>query len=247
MLCTHSQGPADYKSRISATQELFICPIYSLAPPQNQMDSHITSLPLSRMRCSLGRCGSGSHEPGTAPALAIDSTSDALNAAASVPTPTWDADISHLFSAPYWLPESSRSIVGSGWINAMKNYGPWDLASYTTVKDGTPKIYQHLRSRSMPLTDDPTHYFPVEALEMIRSWANQGYRKNDQDEIILQEVIGKPEESKVKYRVRKDIRSLTQEELQTYREKLDTVLNAGDAKGKWQELGILRKSDLSWA
>lgn len=93
----------------------------------------------------------------------------------------------------------------------------------------------------MPLTDDASHYFPLEALEMIRSWANQGFRRGSQDGIVLKEVIKEPEDRQVQYRVRKDIRNLTEEELQTYRERLDTVLNVGDSQGKWQELGLLRK------
>lgn len=42
-------------------------------------------------------------------------------------------------------------------------------------------------------------------------------------------------------RVRKDIRCLTRDELQLYREKLDDVLRVGRLKSHWQELGLLRQ------
>ena len=45
-------------------------------------------------------------------------------------------------------------------------------------------------------------------------------------------------------RVRKDIRSLSDEELQIYRAKLDDLLQVGALNSKWQELGRLRMVQL---
>lgn len=42
-------------------------------------------------------------------------------------------------------------------------------------------------------------------------------------------------------RVRKDIFSLTDAELQTYRAKLEDVLDCFALNSKWQELGLLRR------
>ncbi|KAI5787962.1 hypothetical protein FPQ18DRAFT_262866 [Pyronema domesticum] len=154
--------------------------------------------------------------------------------------PTWDDQISKLFSAPYWLEEPERSKVGQSWIRAMKHWGvDLDLEKYDDVKQKATSIYRHMISRSMPLTDDPNHYFPDDAIETYRLWVNQGCRKSLHDITVPGDVIPVPEESKVALRIRKDLRNLTPQELQTYRAQLDDVLGTGRLHSKWQELGLL--------
>ncbi|KAJ4349223.1 hypothetical protein N0V95_004759 [Ascochyta clinopodiicola] len=94
----------------------------------------------------------------------------------------------------------------------------------------------------MPITKDHTHFWPLEALEKLRKWANQGFRKTSAEPLQqCHEVIPDPEDHQFDddARVRKDIRCLTPDELQLYREKLDDVLGVGRLNSHWQELGLL--------
>ncbi|KAF8544172.1 hypothetical protein BDD12DRAFT_924420 [Trichophaea hybrida] len=154
--------------------------------------------------------------------------------------PTWADNISSLFAQPYWLPAGEREKVGSDWIAAMQYWGAnVDLSTFEDAKTKAVPIYTHLAARSMPLTDDPSHYFPDEALEIFRAWVNQGCRKTLQDPIVEKIIIPTPSEPVLKLRIRKDLRNLTPTELQEYRAKIDDVLGAGLLNSKWQELGFL--------
>ncbi|KAF2844429.1 Di-copper centre-containing protein [Plenodomus tracheiphilus IPT5] len=162
------------------------------------------------------------------------------------PHPTWDDDVAALFSRPYWT--SNPEQVGSHWISIMREYSPsapahliLNLAERGSVEKNIITIYQHLRSRSMPITKDHTHFWPFEALETLRNWANQGFRKSSAEPLQSREVIPAPEDYKLggQARVRKDIRCLTPDELQLYREKLDDMLGVGRLNSHWQELGLL--------
>ena len=115
-----------------------------------------------------------------------------------------------------------------------------DLSSVESVQQNIIIIYQHLRSRSMPITKNQNHYWPDEALETLRLWANQGFRRSFADPIQYQELIKAPNHTQINTRVRKDIFSLSPSEIQAYREKLDDVLQVGMKDSKWQELGLLR-------
>ena len=164
----------------------------------------------------------------------------------SAGNPTWNDQVGALFSKPYWV-SKSRS-VGSAWRNAMLYWSPpeparlhLDLADPTSVAQNAVTIYQHLRSKAMPITSDPTELWPEEALETLRLWANQGFRRSSEDPVVSKEVIPPPVDPPTTLRVRKDILSLTDVELQTYRARLDDVLQVGKLESKWQELGLLRK------
>ena len=159
--------------------------------------------------------------------------------------PTWYNNISKLFSDPYWIPSASRSAVGLEWIRAMAEYGVnchLDKYEEVSVQRTAVTIYQHLRSKSMPLTQDPNQYFPEEALEEFRTWANQGFRKTLQDPVVLSNIIPEPVDPPVSLRIRKDIANLTPTELQIYRAKLDDILGVGVLQSVWQELGLLRNT-----
>jgi hypothetical protein len=178
--------------------------------------------------------------PGFKSLILVDDGHDDTQKAGEI-EPTWQDNVSKLFSAPYWLPEDTRESIGASWIAMMKFWGPTDLSNYDHVKKKATSIYQHCRSKTMPLTDDPSQYFPEEALELIWHWANQGYRKISMDPFVRETVIPEPQDPPVTWRNRKDIRNLTPEELQTYRAKLEDILGVGRVKSKWQELGFLRK------
>lgn len=162
--------------------------------------------------------------------------------------PTWDAEVRALFSEPYWTAiDSDPKSIGAHWISQMREYSPsrpahmhLDLSSMESVQQNILTIYQHLRSRSMPITKNQNHYWPDEALETLRLWANQGFRRSFADPIQYQEQIKAPNRTQINRRVRKDIFSLSPSEIQAYREKLDDVLQVGRKNSKWQELGLLR-------
>ncbi|UZP39011.1 hypothetical protein NXS19_006827 [Fusarium pseudograminearum] len=160
--------------------------------------------------------------------------------------PNWQDDILPLIQKPYWVAKDSEA-VGRKWVNEMLYWGNWDLSSYADVKKRAPGIYNHLRSKSMPITRNPDHYWPEEALELFRSWANNGYIQNKQGTQSVQHlepVIPEPLEPPISYRVRKDIMGMSREELVEYQSKLDDILHIQEIhfegkKTKWQELGVL--------
>jgi len=174
-----------------------------------------------------------------------------LRQTANLNSPTWDHDIKALFVMPYWIePPEKRTRVGKSWLGAMIHFGapipPWEadakplaLDNYDQVKLQAVTIYQHVASRSMPITNDPTQYWPEDALEILRTWINQGCRKNDSDPISAPAVLLEPFKTPI-FRTRKDIRDLTSAELSQYRAKLRDVLGVGSLNSKWQELGELR-------
>ncbi|CRG91910.1 hypothetical protein PISL3812_08964 [Talaromyces islandicus] len=91
----------------------------------------------------------------------------------------------------------------------------------------------------MPITKNPNHFWPEEALETLRLWANQGFRQSSSDTVRHQVVIPEANDPKIDFRIRKDVFNLSAAEIQAYREKLDDVLQVGKLNSKWQELGLL--------
>ena len=162
--------------------------------------------------------------------------------------PNWEDNILPLIEKPYWVANDPESVGGS-WVSSMKFWGKWDLSSYDDVRTRATGIYKHLRSKSMPVTQDPDEYWPEEALELFRQWVNSGYPRNKKDSQSVQSgesEIPEPVDPPVSYRVRRDIMSLSREELVEYQSKLDDILHAQEVlfegkKTKWQELGKLRK------
>ncbi|RGP67019.1 beta-c chain unit d [Fusarium longipes] len=160
--------------------------------------------------------------------------------------PNWEDDVLKFIQKPYWIAKNPEG-VGKKWVNEMLGWGKWDLSSYEDVKKRGPGIYNHLRSKSMPITRNPDHYWPEEALELFRHWANNGYPRDKHDtqsSQVVEPVIPEPVDPPVSYRVRKDIMSLTQEELVEYQSRLDDILHVQEVsvegkRTKWQELGVL--------
>ena len=168
-------------------------------------------------------------------------SSNAINEKlANADYPTWSDDILPLFRSPYW---AKASDTGNHWKTTMKEYGygPLDLQNSADVRRDIITIYGHLRAKAMPIVRSDDEFWPEAALEMLRAWANSGFRLKASDPIVAQNIIPKPVDPPVIIRVRKDILNLTNDELQTYRAKLDDTLGVGILKSKWQELGLLRK------
>ncbi|EYB21986.1 hypothetical protein FG05_12404 [Fusarium graminearum] len=164
----------------------------------------------------------------------------------AIKIPNWEDDILPLIMKPYWVAKNSEA-AGRKWVREMLYWGNWDLSSYEDVRKRAPGIYNHLRSKSMPITRNPDHYWPEETLELFRLWANNGYMRNKQDTQSVQSLepaIPEPLEPPISYRVRKDIMSMSREELVEYQSKLDDILHIQEVylegkKTKWQELGLL--------
>ncbi|KAK1449340.1 hypothetical protein CMEL01_08655 [Colletotrichum melonis] len=155
-------------------------------------------------------------------------------------TPNWEDDISPLIKAPYWVTKNPE-VIGQRWINEMLYWGKWDLSNYDDVRKRALGIYRHLRSKSMPVTRNPDHYWPESALETFRMWANNGFPRDSdcQPTKTSVQVIPEPNDPPITFRVRKDIMSLSREELVVYQAKLDDILGARELGSKWQDLGLL--------
>lgn len=106
-------------------------------------------------------------------------------------TPTWTEDILLLIKSPYWVSED-KSNKGARWIGAMKQCMGWSLDDFDDVRKRAEGIYRHLRSKSMPITQDPQDYWPEEALETFRSWVNGGFPRGVSDAPAPKMVIPNP-------------------------------------------------------
>lgn len=115
-----------------------------------------------------------------------------------------------------------------------------DLSEVASVRTWSVTIYHHLHSRAMPLTTDLSQQWPDEALELLRRWANEGYRRVAADPVVENEVIPRPQTRPLALRRRKNIVTLTAEELDHYRMKIDE-LGAADPSpdAQWQRLGYV--------
>ena len=152
-----------------------------------------------------------------------------------VAKPTWNSDVKNLFVAPYWIAPNERDAVARGWIGCMRGYFI-DLDQVDSVKEWSVTIYNHLASRSMPLTTDQTQFWPIDALETFRLWANQGWRVDQTSPFDPADRIPPPDLPQKVKRIRADIRSLSQDELDAYRAKLDDIMQIGnpDRGAPWQ-------------
>jgi tyrosinase len=154
---------------------------------------------------------------------------------------TWEDTILPLIKTPYWIAESRRAEAGESWIRAMESYGHWKLDKYEDVMAKATQIYTHLRSKMMPITRHSDDYWPEEALEKFRVWANSGFPRHSSHQVKPRIVIPASKGPEITFRQRRDIMSLSKDELAVYQTKLDDVLNVGSLGSKWQELGRIRK------
>ncbi|KAK6498903.1 hypothetical protein TWF481_011473 [Arthrobotrys musiformis] len=163
--------------------------------------------------------------------------------------PTWKKNIlPELFQYPDWIKDKDEAErKAAGWVKAMKEY-QIDLSNYESVCEWSETIYYHLASGNMP----PSQPFPDEACEKFRLWINQGLRKKSCDpieprKIQIPNTRLDPDRCMPRLTARKDILSLSQEELDHYRMQLDDVLKAqqvkdGDDISPWQKIGYLHSN-----
>ncbi len=142
--------------------------------------------------------------------------------------PTWLDDVLALFISPYWMSMSTRKDTGAKWMGCMRAYD-LDLSDYGCVKAASARIYQYLHSRKMPLTDDPAEYWPAQALETFRQWVNQGWRRSADDPLNPEERIALPSPHPEPLQMRRDLSSLSQDELDDYRMRFDVCFQVRDA------------------
>lgn len=142
--------------------------------------------------------------------------------------PTWRTDIADLFAAPFWVTPARRADVAGQWLGCMRGYAV-DLSDYDSVKAWSIRIYQYLHSREMPLTDDETQKWPDDALELFRLWVNQGWRRDAADSFDRDERIPPPRPRPAPLRMRRDLRSLSQAELDDYRMRFEDAFQVADA------------------
>jgi hypothetical protein len=142
--------------------------------------------------------------------------------------PCWDDDILALFTAPYWIDPAVRQQIAQKWLGCMNGYAI-QLNDYDSVQTWSVLIYQWLYNRQMPLTDDSAEYWPDEALETFRSWVNEGWRKTANDPFSPAERIPKPKHRPLPLRIRKNILSLSQAELDDYRMRFDDAFQVANA------------------
>ncbi|QTF90883.1 tyrosinase family protein [Halomonas sp. BM-2019] len=154
--------------------------------------------------------------------------------------PTWDDQIAALFTTPYWLPEAERTSIATQWQGCMSGYGI-RLNDPASVATWSVTIFNHLASRSMPLTADSRQYWPEPALRLLAAWINDGCRRSSRDPIDYQERIPPWEPQPVSLRVRRDIETLSRDELDRYRMALDDILQVANpaTDAPWQRLAYL--------
>lgn len=149
--------------------------------------------------------------------------------------PTWTDEIGLLFSAPYWIPAKVRSDVADEWYGCMKS-DFINLSDYDSVREWTVTIYNHLASQNMPLTTDTSQYWPAEALETFRLCVNAGWPETADSPTDWADRIPAPETRENTLRIRKDISTLSDAELNEFRARLDDRLRVSDAShdSPWQ-------------
>lgn len=158
----------------------------------------------------------------------------------SVGEPTWDDDIRLLFASPYWItPVQRAATVAHGWRRCMAEYGI-TLTDYDSVAASAVTIYEHLASRSMPLTDDEAQYWPDEALGRLRTWIEQGKRRSASDPVTPVVIDLPPLRPVPRPRVRRDILDLSAKELDAYRERLEELeATSPSLHSTWQRVAYL--------
>lgn len=164
--------------------------------------------------------------------------------------PVWDAkgtedDIKTCFQNPCWISNGAAS--ASDWQANMANFQydattdpptMFDLQLYDHVKGWARSICMHIASQAMPIE---APFFSDEAIEAFRLWYNEGCPQTQADvdvatlpkDPILPGPVDQP------FRMRKDINTLSEAELTTYRMqllKLGTNVVPGSV---WQTGGFL--------
>lgn len=166
------------------------------------------------------------------------------------PNPVWDSkgtehDIKMCFTNPCWIESPSRN--ANWWKIMMENFQydasvdppiMLNLQKYDHVKAWARTIYTHVASQSMPI--EPP-FFDDGSVEAIRLWYNQGCPKDKTEightkppaDLIPKAAPEKP------FRVRKDINTLSTDELTKYRLALLKLHTDQVEPSTWQVAGFL--------
>jgi Common central domain of tyrosinase len=149
--------------------------------------------------------------------------------------PTWDDDVRDLFAAPYWLAPDRREGVAHGWLECMTPYG-LVLSDYGSVREYAVTIYEHLVTRAMPLTTDATERWPDAALDLLKTWIEEGCRQSAADPVTQGPAL--PERSPTPLlRVRRNVLDLSEQELAEYRARLEDIgATSMAADALWQQV-----------
>ncbi|KAK6334553.1 hypothetical protein TWF730_003767 [Orbilia blumenaviensis] len=166
-----------------------------------------------------------------------------MTACANQTNPVWEDEIKNFFAKPYWIkPEADREAVGKFWTKKMHSGDPKEsynfginLSDHNSVTTWSRQIYLQIKSENMPMTDKRDRLFPKEAIDRFHLWITQGHRKTEADPIV-DTPIKFPTYEPPPFIVRKDISSLSEDELNAYRAAIDDKLNPTDLGSKWQEL-----------
>ncbi|MBB4629277.1 tyrosinase family protein [Paracoccus denitrificans] len=112
-----------------------------------------------------------------------------------------------------------------------------DLADYASVRTWSETIYNHLASRSIPLTTDARQFWPLDALETFRLWVNQGWRRTPADPFDNATRLPKPSSPYPPPYLRHDLASMSPAEIDDFRARLDDIMRVTDPSpsSPWQK------------
>lgn len=166
-----------------------------------------------------------------------------------VDNPVWDSggtedDIMQIFTNPCWI-EGGQGLA-SYWRGEMLNFQydafttpptRFDLQNYDHMKDSAFSVYNHIASASMPIGSP----FPTEPINAFGLWYKGGCPKTKDQigKLPKPETPIQPPPVNKPFALRRDINTLTTEELTTYREKLLKLNSQGLDNSTWQIGGTL--------
>ena len=119
----------------------------------------------------------------------------------------------------------------------MRDYGI-DLADYDSVRASAVTIYEHLASRSMPLTQDATQQWPDAALAPLSEWIDAGCPRAAGDPTTPPARVSRTPLRRRPVRVRRNILDLSASELAEYRAAVED-LGATRADSEWQRIAYV--------
>jgi hypothetical protein len=114
-----------------------------------------------------------------------------------------------------------------------------DLSDYGSVRASAVTIYEHLASRAMPLTSDPTQLWPQSALEQLRQWIGAGCPQSPDDPMRHERMPPPPAPGRP-VRIRRNILDFTEIELAEYRSRLEDLgATTVEPDTPWQQVAYL--------
>lgn len=194
----------------------------------------------------------------TLPAVPTQSTIDSeprIDAYDKIKHPVWVDHVRSLFTHPLWVPtDKTRKCTGMMWQGCMKPNV--DLFAYSKkgdtfgVKEWSVTIYEHLRSRTMPIgkAGETVYYWPESATDMLRRWVNQGSRETTAEKI--KKIVPPPIRDPIVFPApdsRRDILTYTEAEINELRAaweehfQPDQLVDKNGNPTPWQQMGNLHR------